>query len=103
MSLRHPDQNPYRHFTTRQRVDQAVQTIEEMAARAARRFGNSASLPRPLLIQSQNSNVPLTRDADGNGKSPIKDLKVEMGLPQRFNAKPSRRISIETTAKGGFE
>jgi hypothetical protein len=71
MSLHHPDHEPYRHFTTRARVDKAVQTLQG--------FVRGITIDNELNAEEVAELMNWGRDyADLLGKAPFSELKEKL-------------------------
>jgi hypothetical protein len=71
MSLHHPDHKPYRQFTTRQRVDKAVQTLQG--------FVRGITIDNELNSEEVAELMNWGREnADLLGKAPFSELKEKL-------------------------
>lgn len=71
MSLHHPDHSSYRHFTTRQRVDKAVQTLQGLI--------RGITIDGELNAEEVAELLNWTREyADLIGRAPFNELKAKL-------------------------
>ena len=81
MSLHHPDHNPYRHFTTRQRVAQAVRTFEGMVDRSPLLAPRSSLSLRSRIIEWE-------RPEECDSHSTIRWIVIKSGVVLRHRHCP---------------
>ena len=71
MSIHHPDHQPYRHFTSRQRIDKAVQTLHG--------FVRGITIDNELNAEEVAELMNWGRKyADLLGKAPFSELKEKL-------------------------